>query len=150
MLLILFLVFWSVIYWNLASIYHYPNYVGYAAWLLSPSSVQALKPSPQTVDPDQDRSGSDPGEPNSKRKILVPKSWWNGTRTDPKETGRFRSHTRTDLFSSISISLCFHHLNLQFQVAGTKPNNQHNRNNDISFIMGHIWIKYHLLFFYCY
>ena len=44
-------------------------------------------------------------------------------------------------------SLCFHHLKLQFQVAGTKLNNQHNRNKEISFIiLKHICIKYYLLF----
>ena len=42
-------------------------YVGYTAWLLpSHSSHDAFIPSPQTVDPDRDRFGPDPGEPSTK------------------------------------------------------------------------------------
>ena len=41
-------------------------YVGYAALLLPPFSVPALKPSSHNVDPDKDRSGWDPWKPSSK------------------------------------------------------------------------------------
>ena len=50
------------------------------------------------MDPDQDISGPDPGEPFSKGTTSVPKAWRNGTGTDPKETERFQYQTRTDLF----------------------------------------------------
>ena len=52
-------------------------------WLLpSPSTIPVLKPYPQTVDLDQNRFGTDPAEPNSKRTTSVIKSWRNGTETD--------------------------------------------------------------------
>ena len=87
-------------------------YFGYAAWLLSPS-FSALKPSPQTVDPDQDRCGQDPGEPSTKTNNSSSQSMekWNWNRSKRNWEILISGQNRS-VFIHLH-SLCFHHLKLQ-------------------------------------